>query len=116
VKTRSLSTEEAYARLRAHLRLSQVSLTPKAWGEVREAWAALDRGLAAGEEFPVAWQRLTSGQAAERAGRTQGSWANLVSQGYAPPQDGFDSLGRKYWCASTVDDFIAHGYRAPRPR
>lgn len=77
----------------------------------RAAWQALNAGLLAGWEFPVEWQRLSALQAGRLAGKPGKEWSALVTKGYAPPHDGLTSAGYKFWHRSTVERWIAEGYR-----
>jgi hypothetical protein len=80
----------------------------------RAAWQALDDALKGDADLPEPWLRLTGTSAATRAGRDPQQWANLVSQGYAPPPDGRDDVGRAWWHPATADAFKAHGWTRPR--
>ncbi len=96
---------------RAYERLEFLTGTTRCDTAIQEAWGALKAAIEAGGALPLKWDRLTATQAAERVGRTQKHWASLVNQHYAPPADGVDSIGRKYWLASTVDRYARSGYR-----
>lgn len=90
--------------------LNDALTSPAADPALAGAWSALRAGMRAGHT-PLEWQRLTSSEAAQRAGKASTAWAAAVNQGYAPPHDGRDLIGRKFWLADTVDRYVRYGYR-----
>lgn len=106
-----MTPDEAYDVLSTHLS------GPGTGTPLEAAWRCLDAALRADGSLPERWERLTSGAAADRAGKDQPAWSDLVAKGYAPPPDGHDHAGRAWWHPATIDAWRSGGWTpAPRPR